>query len=85
MKEFMPGYHEKRAKPTLNDGKVISFGYYGLSGQWNGSTISIEDLSKLKGNFINFISNKKWFNKVLISVNSNNNYVFFNLKIKQII
>lgn len=82
MKEFMPGYHEKRAKPTLNDGKVISFGYYGLSGQWNGSTISIEDLSKLKGNFINFISNKKWFNKVLISVNSNNNYVFFNLKIK---
>jgi hypothetical protein len=68
MKEFIPGYHEKRAKPTLNDGKVISFGYYGVSGNWIGSKISNENLDEMKSKFVSFISNKKWFNKVLIGL-----------------
>ena len=81
MKDFTPGYHEQKSKPTLID-KVLSFGYYGLSGQWNGSKVSNDNILKFKEAFISFISNKKWYDKILINVNSNNYYVFFHIKLK---
>ena len=55
MKDFNPGYHEKRLSPMLKD-RVISFGYYGV-GRWDNG--KIDEGTKFAANFINEESNEE--------------------------
>jgi hypothetical protein len=80
MKNFNPGYHEKRSYPTISD-KVISFGYYGF-GNWNMGKLNDVDLQTIKSNFSNFVISKKWGSKVLISVNPQSFWLWIHLKLK---
>lgn len=80
MKEFTPGYHEQRSKPTITD-KVITFGYYGI-GQWNNGKLNDGELLTIKNNFTNWLLNKKWSGKVLISVKAQSFWVNIHIKLK---
>lgn len=80
MLTFNPGYHEQKSNPILK-GKVISFGYYGVS-KWNDGKIEDEELIKIKNSFTKFILSKKWGSKILISVNPKSFWVFLNIKLK---
>jgi hypothetical protein len=81
MKDFTPGYHEQRKNPTLVD-KVLSFGYYGLSGQWNNGKLDEGELLNIKNNFNNWILSKKWSDKVLISVKAQSFWLNIHIKLK---
>jgi len=71
MIEFMPGVHEERGKTILKD-RVLSFSYLGLK----------EDLNTIKNKFNNWLVNKKWTSKILISLTQNENWIFIKIKIK---
>ena len=81
MKEYLPGQHEKRAKATLNDGKVISFGYYGV-GKWDNGRLDEGELLNIKNNLSTFVLSKKWGSKVLISVKAQSFWLYVHIKIK---
>jgi hypothetical protein len=80
MKDFTPGYHEQRTKPTLVD-KVLSFGYYGI-GKWDNGKLDEGELFNIKGNFSNWILSKKWSDKVLISVKAQSFWLNIHIKLK---
>lgn len=80
MKDFTPGYHEQRSKPTLVD-KVLSFGYYGI-GKWDNGKLDEGELFNIKGNFSNWILSKKWSDKVLISVKAQSFWLNIHIKLK---
>lgn len=80
MKKFIPADSEKRNYFIKDD--VISFGLYGLSGNWIGSSLSKEDIEKYKIKFREFLSKYKWSEKIQVSITSNSSYVFFNIKLK---
>ena len=80
MKDFNPGYHEQKSKPTIIE-KVISFGYYGI-GKWDNGKLDEGELLNIKTNFIAWIMNKKWGDKVLISVKPQSFWLFIHIKLK---
>lgn len=80
MKEFTPGYHEQRSKPTINE-KVMTFGYYGI-GQWNNGKLNDGELLTIKNNFTNWMLSKKWASKVLISVKAQSFWLNIHIKLK---
>ena len=80
MKDFNPGYHEQKSKPTIID-KVISFGYYGI-GKWDNGKLDEGELLNIKTNFIAWVMNKKWGDKVLISVKPQSFWLFIHIKLK---
>jgi len=80
MKEFNPGYHEKRSYPTITD-KVISFGYYGV-GRWDNGKLDDGEYMNIKNNFTTWILSKKWGGKVLISVNPQSFWLYIHIKLK---
>jgi hypothetical protein len=80
MKDFNPGYHEKRLSPMLKD-RVISFGYFGV-GRWDNGKIDEGELMNIKNNFTTYLLSKKWGSKVLISVKPNSFWLYLHLKLK---
>ena len=80
MKEYNPGFHEKREKPVVDD-KVITYSYYGI-GKWDNGKIDENDLSQIKNNFNNWVVTKKWGQKVLISVKPESFTVKISIKLK---
>lgn len=80
MKEYNPGYHEKRSYPTIND-RVISFGYYGI-GKWDNGKLDEGEYMNIKNNFTTWVISKRWGSKVLISVNPQSFWLHIHLKLK---
>ena len=80
MKEFNPGYHEKRLAPMMKD-KVISFGYYGI-GRWDNGKLDEGELMNVKNNFTTWVVSKKWGSKVLISVKPQSFWLYIHVKLK---
>jgi hypothetical protein len=80
MKDFNPGYHEKRLIPMIKDG-IIIFGYYGL-GNWNNGIIDSKELESLKNNFNTWILSKKWGNLVLSNIKTKSFWIYLSLKLK---
>jgi hypothetical protein len=80
MAEFNPGYHEKRLSPILKD-KIISFGYYGI-GKWDNGKLDDGEFINIKTNFTNWISTKKWVDRVLISLKPNSFWLNIHIKLK---
>jgi hypothetical protein len=80
MKNFNPGYHEKRSYPTLKD-RVISFGYYGV-GKWDNGKLDDGELMNIKNNFNTWIISKKWVGKILFSINPQSFWLWIHIKIK---
>lgn len=80
MKEFNPGYHEKKGIITLKD-RIISFGYYGV-GVWNQGKLDEGELMKIKNNFTTWCLSKKWGTKVLISVKPESFWLYIHIKLK---
>lgn len=80
MKEFNPGYHEKRLSPMMKD-KVLSFGYYGI-GRWDNGKLDEGELMNVKNNFTTWVVSKKWGSKVLISVKPQSFWLYIHIKLK---
>ena len=80
MKEFNPGYHEKRSYPTITD-KVISFGYYGV-GRWDNGKLDDGEYMNIKNNFTTWVLSKKWGSKVLVSVKPQSFWLYIHIKLK---
>ena len=80
MLTFQPGYFEKRLKPMLRD-RVMTFGFYGV-GRWDNGKLDEGEYQNIKNNFTNWLMNKKWGSKVLISVKPESFWLYFHLKLK---
>jgi hypothetical protein len=80
MKDFNPGYHEKRAYPEIND-RVISFGYKGV-GKWDNGKLDENELIAIKNKFSEWVLSKKWGSKILISVQPSSFWLKIHLKLK---
>lgn len=80
MKNFNPGYHEKKMTPVLND-RVISFGYFGC-GKWDNGKLDEGELNNIKSNFSTFVLSKKWGDKILISIKPESFWVKVHIKLK---
>jgi hypothetical protein len=80
MKDFNPGYHEKKLAPILKD-KVISFGYYGV-GRWDNGKLDEGEFINIKTNFTNWLLSKRWGSKVLISVKPQSFWLYIHIKLK---
>lgn len=80
MKQFFPGSSQSKSAPKINDG-IITFGFYGL-GRWENGQIDQGELENAKQNFRNYVMKFKWSQKVLISVDWDQFWLFFNIKLK---
>lgn len=80
MLTFNPGYHEKKLAPMLRD-RVISFGYFG-AGKWDNGKLDEGELMNVKNNFTTWLLNKKWSEKILISVKPESFWVYIHIKLK---
>ena len=80
MREFNPGYYEKRSYPVIRDG-VILFGYYGV-GKWDNGQLDKGELTNIKNNFNTWVISKKWGTKVLVSVKPESFWLWINIKLK---
>jgi hypothetical protein len=80
MEKINPGYHEKREKPFISD-KIITFTYYGL-GKYDSGKIDTQDFQDKKVLFSNFISSKKWGQKVLFNLKSESFNMILQIKLK---
>ena len=80
MKDFKPGYFEKRSYPILRD-RVITFGFYGV-GRWDNGKLDEGEYQNIKTNFTNWLMTKKWGGKVLISVKPESFWLYFHIKLK---
>lgn len=80
MKEFSPGYFEKRLSPMLRD-RVITFGFYGI-GRWDNGKLDDGEYQNLKSNFTNWLMGKKWGGEVLISLKPESFWLYFHIKLK---
>lgn len=80
MKEFNPGYHEKRSFPMITD-RVISFGYYG-AGKWDNGKLDDGEYMNIKNNFTTWVISKRWGGKVLVSVKPQSFWLYIHIKLK---
>ena len=79
-KEFNPGHYEKVLRPFIND-RVITFGYYGI-GKWENGKMDSGELITLRGNFNNWVLNKKWGEKILVALTPNSFWLYIKIKLK---
>ena len=80
MKDFRPGYSEKSLFPILRD-RIFTFGYYGV-GRWDNGVLDQGEYENIKTNFTNWLMQKKWSSKVLISVKPQSFWLYFHIKLK---
>jgi len=80
MKEFNPGYHEKKGQVIIKD-RIISFAWYGV-GKWDNGKLDEGELMNIKTNFTNFVLGKKWGEKILISVKPSSFWLNIHIKLK---
>ena len=80
MKKFIPGSSEKKSKPVISN-DIITFGYYGI-GKWDNDKIDSGEMENIKTNFKNFLVQFSWSDKIQVSITSNDNWVYLNIKLK---
>jgi hypothetical protein len=80
MSGFNPGYHERKLPIKITD-RVISCGYLGC-GKWDNGQLDVGEYQNIKSNFHSFVLNKKWGDKVLLSVQSQSFWVNLHIKLK---
>lgn len=80
MKNFNPGYHEKKSYPVITEG-VISFGYYGV-GKWDNGRLDEGELMNVKSNFNTWIISRKWGTKILVGIKPQSFWLWINIKLK---
>ena len=80
MKSYTPGYFEKKLTPMLRD-RVITFGFYGV-GRWDNGKLDEGEYQNVKNNFTNWLMNKKWGSKILISVKPESFWLYIHIKLK---
>jgi len=80
MKDYIPGYHEKRSYPTISD-RVISFGYMGV-GKWDNGKLDEGEFMNIKNKFTTCLMSKKWSDKVLISLKPSSFWLYIHIKLK---
>jgi hypothetical protein len=80
MKEFNPGYHEKKGQVIIKD-RIISFAWYGV-GKWDNGKLDDGELMNIKTNFTNFVLGKKWGEKILISIKPSSFWLNIHIKLK---
>jgi len=80
MKEFNPGYHEKKGQVIIKD-RIISFAWYGV-GKWDNGKLDEGELMNIKNNFTNFVLSKKWGEKILISIKPSSFWLNIHIKLK---
>jgi len=80
MKDFNPGYHESKLYPYISD-KIISFGYKGV-GKWDNGKLDQGEYINIKNNFSTWVLNKKWGDKVLVSIQPKSFWLNIHLKLK---
>lgn len=80
MIKFNPGFFKSKSAPVVSD-RIISFGYMGL-GRWDNGIFNQEDHNNFKSKVKEYLSNFKWSDRILVSITSNNFWVYINLKLK---
>lgn len=80
MKDFFPGSSQSKSTPRIKD-DIITFGFHGL-GRWDNGTFDEGELENCKQNFRNYIQKFKWAQNVLMSVDWDQFWVYFNIKLK---
>jgi len=80
MKNFDPGYHERKMTPILDD-RIISFGYFGC-GKWDNGKLDEGELNNIKSNFSTFVLSKKWGDKILVSIKPESFWIKIYIKLK---
>jgi hypothetical protein len=80
MMNFNPGYHENK-NFKIEEGDVLSFGYYGL-GKWDNGKMDPNEFENLKTNFRNFLMKFKWSEFVKINFKSEQFWLYLKIKIK---
>ena len=80
MMDFNPGYHENK-NFKIEEGDVLSFGYYGL-GKWDNGKMDPNEFENLKTNFRNFLMKFKWSEFVKINFKSEQFWLYLKIKIK---
>lgn len=79
--DFKPGYHELKMRPIIKD-SIITFGYNGISGNYIKTSLDNIGITYYKKIFKDFLSKFKWADQIQIGVNSINNILYLNIKIK---
>jgi hypothetical protein len=80
MMNFNPGYHENK-NFKIEDGEVLSFGYYGL-GKWDNGKLDPNEFENLKTNFRNFLMKFSWCDYVRISFKEGQFWLHLKMKFK---
>lgn len=80
MLSYDPGFYAKRSYPVISD-NIITFGYKGY-GKWENGKFSDEQIIELKRNLKEWISSKKWKDKVRIKLEAKNFWVNIYFKTK---
>ncbi len=77
---YKPSNYQERSAIQITKG-VMSFGLYGI-GKWDGVQIDKGEYDNLKQNFKTWLMKYNWSEKILVSINPQNYWVYFNIKIK---
>ena len=80
MMNFNPGYHENK-NFRIEDGEVLSFGYYGL-GKWDNGKMDTNEFENLKTNFRNFLMKFNWSDYVKINFKTEQFWLYLKIKLK---
>jgi hypothetical protein len=78
--DYKPAEFKKKSNIEMHDG-ILTFGYYGI-GKWSGDEFDSEEYESLKRNFKNWLSKRKWSEKILVSVKPLDYWIYFNIKIR---
>lgn len=81
MANYSPGYSEKKSIPVIKNA-VISFGYYGVTGNWKNGSMNADEFNNIKSNIKLWLSKFRWSKRILISVTQSSFWIYFNFKIK---
>jgi hypothetical protein len=80
MDQYDIGKYTEKSSPQLND-NIISFGYKG-HGKWINGNFSKEQYKELKENFIEWVLDRKWSDKVQVKIEPRNFWINIHLKLK---
>ena len=80
MSDFNPGYSSQKSSPVVN-GRILSIGWHGY-GSWSQGVVDNNDIDELKNKLKSHLSKARWSDKVQMSVNADNFWVYTHIKLK---
>lgn len=80
MDSYTPGYVEGKSPVSISD-RILTFGYQGV-GRWDNGKLDQGEYDNLKSNFVNWMSGRKWADKVLISLKAGSYWIWIHIKLK---